>query len=394
MRERKKQVNWSELCPDLLRCVLERLSFTDLNRAKSVCSSWHSASRGCVPKRNQIPWLILFPCDNNNNNNNGSCVLFIPDDRERVYRTRDLGVDFVRSCCLATYGSWLLMMDPMWNLNILNPLTGERIDLPLSEPVVPEIARPSLKTASSLACLWVDEKSKDYLVVWSMSQTFMVYTKKGNNTWRRMITNMEWSKSDKHMVYNHRAQKLYVYRNAEAVRIWSFREDHPQRVFEAKYYYGIGINYSDFLPLWTQENMLKWREEEDAYLREFVDDGWVNIATTVSGQVIKVSSVMQRSKRWLFSISKPQGRTNRWGRTNSLGDEALIFDMGITVVAKDIPGVMRNSIYFSGVGYGRKNPDHIFVFNLTTNKVEPLPPCVFSSIPFSDARWFFPGLSD
>lgn len=126
--------NWSELCPDLLRCVFERLSFTDLNRAKSVCSTWHCASRGCVPKRNQIPWLILFPREDDNNNKS-SCVLFIPDDRERVYKTRDLGVDFVRSCCLATYGSWLLMMDPMWNLNILNPLTGERIDLPCTNRV-------------------------------------------------------------------------------------------------------------------------------------------------------------------------------------------------------------------------------------------------------------------
>ncbi|KAG7575637.1 F-box domain [Arabidopsis thaliana x Arabidopsis arenosa] len=388
MRETKKKVNWSELCPDLLRCVFGRLSFTDLNRAKSVCSTWHCASRGCVPKRNQIPWLLLFPREDDTNNNKSSCVLFIPDDRDRVYKTRDLGVDFVRSCCLATYGSWLLMMDPMWNLNILNPLTGERIGLPLTESFVHEKARPRLKT--SIACLWVDEKSKDYLVVWSMSHTFMVFTKKGSNTWRRLINNVGWAESDEHMVYNHKAQKLYVYRNAEAVSIWCFSEDDPRRVFEAKYSNSIGVHYGDFLPVFTKDNVSQWTEEEDVYLREFVD-GWVNIATTVSGQVLKIASTVQRSKRWLFSIFKPQGLTNRWDRMNSLGNEALIFDMGITVEAKDIPGVKRNSIYFSGVGYGRNNPDNIFVFNLTTHMIEPLPQCVFSSIDFSDARWFFPG---
>ncbi|CAH8386718.1 unnamed protein product [Eruca vesicaria subsp. sativa] len=100
---------WSELCPDMLRSVFQRLSFTNLKRAKSVCRSWNSASRGCVPKRNQIPWLILFPEKNQTNSNNNSCVLFVPDDKENLYKTRDLGANFTRSHCVASYGSWLLM---------------------------------------------------------------------------------------------------------------------------------------------------------------------------------------------------------------------------------------------------------------------------------------------
>lgn len=65
-------------------------------------------------------------------------------------------------------------------------------------------------------------------------------------------------------------------------------------------------------------------------------------------------------------------------KVDSLGDEALIYDMGITVVPSGVPGIKRNSIYFSGV--------QIFVYDLTTQKMEPMPQCVFSSIPFSDAR--------
>ncbi|KAL9287189.1 putative F-box protein [Arabidopsis thaliana] len=110
---------WSELCPDLLRSIFEQLSFTNLNRAKLVCRSWNSASRGCVPKRNQIPWLILFPQKSENNSSN-NCVLFVPDDNDKVYKTRDLGVDFAQSICLATYGSWLLMFNHLRNLYILN----------------------------------------------------------------------------------------------------------------------------------------------------------------------------------------------------------------------------------------------------------------------------------
>ncbi|CAA7060188.1 unnamed protein product, partial [Microthlaspi erraticum] len=117
------------------------------------------------------------------------------------------------------------------------------------------------------------------------------------------------------------------------------------------------------------------------------------VVSRVSGQVLKVACAVQKSKRWFFLVYRMHPIDLNWEVVDSLGDEALILDMGITVIAKDIPGIKSNSIYFSGLDYGRNNPDHIFVFDLNTHKIETLPLCVFSSIPFSDARWFFPGFS-
>ena len=153
MTQSKKEIDWSELCPEMVRCVFERLSFRNLKRGRSVCSSWRTALRGCVPKRNQIPWLILFP--NKKENNSNSCVLFVPDDRDRTYKTRDLGVDFVKSCSIAGYGSWLVMGDTLWNLKILNPLTSERIDLPYP----PRRPYDGIKPENLVACLWIDDRS-------------------------------------------------------------------------------------------------------------------------------------------------------------------------------------------------------------------------------------------
>lgn len=392
-RSKKSKLNWSELCPDVLRCVLERLSFTDLSRAKSVCSSWHSASRGCLPKRNQIPWLILFP----RNEEDNRCVLFVPDDRDKVYRTRDLGLDFVRSCCLATYGSWLLMMDIHYNLNILNPLTGERIDLPLTEynkTLLAQDPSPFLfdmkleDMRPSLACLWIDDISKDYIVVSKMVEE-LVFTKKGDHTWRRICPTYDGWQGEQ-LVYEHKAQKLYFLRCGNGVKIWCLSGDDPQQVFED--YAPIEYVFWDFLPDRSKDEELYLKEEE-LYVEEYVDSR-LNIAvSTVSGQVLKVANAVQKSKRWLFRVYKMHPIKLTWEVVDSLGDEALILDMGITVVAKDIPGIKRNLIYFSGLDYGRENPDHIFVYDLTTHKIEPLPQCVFSPIHFSDARWFFPGFS-
>ncbi|KAL1201730.1 putative F-box protein [Cardamine amara subsp. amara] len=86
-----------ELPRDLLISVFERLGFANFQRAKSVCRFWQSASRQCVPK-GQIPWLIPFPEDNKNKS---CCVLFNPEEKHKLYKTQDLGVEFAKSVCWA-----------------------------------------------------------------------------------------------------------------------------------------------------------------------------------------------------------------------------------------------------------------------------------------------------
>ncbi|KAL1201746.1 F-box protein [Cardamine amara subsp. amara] len=71
---------WSNLPPDLLHLVFERLGFTDLERAKCVCTSWQYASRKSQPN-NHIPWLILFPKNHNN------CLLFNLEEQEKLLAT-------------------------------------------------------------------------------------------------------------------------------------------------------------------------------------------------------------------------------------------------------------------------------------------------------------------
>ncbi|KAG7580307.1 F-box domain [Arabidopsis suecica] len=366
-RQEEEEANWSALCPDLLRCVFKRLSFTALNRAKSVCSTWHSASRGCVPNQNQIPWLILFPHEDESNKNSSSCVLFVPDDQDKVYTSKDLGVDFSQSRCLTTCGSWLLLLNRRRDLYIVNPLTGERIDLPDNQHLTSDLRYDRV-------CFRIDNKTKDYLVV--MLQCCSVFTKKGYKKWHD-FPHLDFYGD---FAYNQKDQKLYVHYPNDIVDIWDLSGDNPHkdRSLSLDPFY---INHYDF-PSFLNDNddELYWDK-----LRGFT----TRTAVTVSGDILMVSSIVQDCKTWYFRIYKTNLYGN-WVKVKSLGNEALIYDMGITVVANGISGIKRNSIYFSGVNHGRDDPHHIFVYDLTTHKMEPLPQCVLSSIPFSDARWFFP----
>ncbi|KAF8049533.1 hypothetical protein N665_2185s0002 [Sinapis alba] len=254
---------WSELPLDLMQLIFERLSFTDFESAKSVCSSWKTGWRQSKPN-NKIPWMILFPEEKN------YCLLFNPEDREeKLYKTQHLGDNFATSyTCVATYRSWLLM-DPY-------------------------------------------DKTKDYLVI---GRT-LVYLKKGYNSWKQISEGIQ-----EDIVF--KDHKLYCLDKNNELRIFDFSGEFPLQVSRVR----VGRGYMD----------------SSKRLEEIV----------------------------------------------SLGDEAIILDLGITVLAKDLEGVISNSIYFTADGINWDNTE-IFVFNLDTKKVEQLPPLVSSSLSFSSARWFFP----
>ncbi|KAH0870179.1 hypothetical protein HID58_077201 [Brassica napus] len=156
-RRGDKSKSWSELPQDLINSVLERLDFADSRRAESVCSSWYSAAKRCVAKK-QIPWLILLP-DEDDKINNHWCKLFNPGEKDKLYKIRDEDVEFANSYCLATYGNWLFMVDYWYNLYLLNIFTHERIDLP---PVESQLGTTKLE------------------------RTLKAYSKKGDTFWNQI----------------------------------------------------------------------------------------------------------------------------------------------------------------------------------------------------------------
>ncbi|KAG2310815.1 hypothetical protein Bca4012_025322 [Brassica carinata] len=379
-REEAATANWSNLCLDVIQMVLEKLSATDFNRAKAVCSGWLSASRQSVRKQNQIPWLILFPYERSYGY---SCRMLNPAEEGLVYRSRNLGVEFTQSRCIATCGSWLLMYlfrcQP--KLYILNPLTRDRINLPPLESrksdiiifspqevrrfchgdqqsrreraLTEEICDLSSKDEKSV--LWVDERSKNYLVVWSYGGCCLFFSKKGDKVWRMFPyvgTNGLWDFVCKGLI-------LYMYTRLSLIEIYDFSGDSPLALTHAPFFCS-----SRFFPAFTIERL----------------------AVTTSGEALMVGIYNIHKTFRSFCVYKKNHATNKWDEMASLGDQALILDLGITVSAKDVQGFKSNSIYFSGVSFGTS---HIFIYSLATHKVEPF---MASTNKFFDARWFIPNV--
>ncbi|KAL0843387.1 hypothetical protein Bca101_016632 [Brassica carinata] len=360
---------WSELPLDLMRMVFERLGFADFGRAKSVCPSWRSASRKSKPN-NQVPWLFLIPKDKNYG------LLFNPEEKEIFYKTQDLGDNFGKSSCVATYKSWLLMITYteevcLYNPYILDLLTRERINLPSFESCYGLIS----------PVLWIEEKTKDYLVIGMLDEENMVSIKKGDNSWKP-ITQLSLMSSIEdcfNMIY--KDHKLYCL-NYHKLTIFDFSGHVPLQVFKisvrgcVRREGGLGIRLPGTIPCKRYWACYK-----------------TNMVLTVNGDVLIVTSEREgMSYIWNFKIYKMGSSTgSKWEEIFSLGDEAILLELGITVLAKDIEGIKRNSIYFNGSdSVNPYDENDIFIFNLDTEKVEQPHQFVCSSVLCSNARWFLP----
>nr|VDD20996.1 unnamed protein product [Brassica oleracea] len=372
-REEAATAKWSNLCLDVIQMVLEKLSATDFNRAKAVCSGWLSASRQSVRKQNQTPWLILFPYERSYGY---SCRMLNPGEKGLVYRSRNLGVEFTQSRCMATCGSWLLMYlvrGGRPKLYILNPLSRDRINLPPLESSKSDIifsakrfcigdqqprresALTDLSSEWEKSVLWVEERSKNYLVVWSHGDC-LFFSKKGDNVWRMFHVRIIGLTD-----FVCKGLMLYMYIRLSFIEIYDFSGDSPVALTHPPY------------PFYRRPR----------FLSPFIIN---RIAVTTSGEALLVTIYNIHKTSRTFYVYKMNHATNKWDEMASLGDQALIVDLGITVSAKDVQGFKSNSIYFSGVGFGT---DHIFIYSLATRKVEPF---MASTNKFFDARWFIPNV--
>ncbi|CAF2070566.1 unnamed protein product [Brassica oleracea] len=328
--------SWSDLPQDLLNSILERLSFANFQRAKAVCSSWHASSRQCVhiPK-SQIHWLILFPEDDENNNNNYPCTLFNPQERDKRYKTQDLGLEFAKSFCISTYGSWLLMRHPLRSLYVVNLFTNERINLPSVESQLGMVkvertldgyelrtTSPNEKVYKGISIrtpmFWIDERTNDYVVIWGLRDLCVVYSKKRDTSW----TQLPKTAGCVDVVY--KESKLYFLSLSGCFLIFDLSGETPQQIFQC----GVIV--------------------ERLRLGLVVP---TKLVATVTGEVFKVEKWWRpRSETWSFRVIK-----------------SMLLDQGITVLGND--GFIIDSIYFS---VKRDNTSSIFVFNLKTKKTEPL----------------------
>ncbi|XP_010455133.1 PREDICTED: F-box protein At5g25290-like [Camelina sativa] len=399
---------WSELSNDILRSLLERLSIVDFHRAKIVCRNWYICSKQTSRRQKRSPWLMLFQ-------ESSDCVLYNPDE-DRVYKKRKR--DFSRIRFLANSGNWFLTLDSGSNLCIVDVFSDGRINLPplhsvkgghftlkrigdgefIERVASGDLGYSNMSVVDLRGLLWVDEnKEEEYTVAWffDTGSPYIAFCKKGEDHYRTIPTRIDVPREFRglsDMVL--RGDILYVYTTRRFIRILDLSGQEGFKDVS---------NTNILLPFYPASPP---SDDETTY------DGAIsshNIAVTTSGEVLLVESIAYKATSEIpriFRLYKTDPnpypdelihKPNLSVEVDSLGNEALLLDLGITVPADPTLGIQPNSIYFTRHHRLRNCklkpscPDIcpcICVFNLDTKKLTQFPS--LSDLKPKDARWFLP----
>ncbi|CAH8266631.1 unnamed protein product [Arabidopsis lyrata] len=381
MREEESQKvsenhDWSNLCPDLLRKIIESLSSIDYYRAKIVCSDWYGVWKTCV-KRRLCPWRIVCQYDS---------YKFYDPGEDEIYTPQYVGLSD-NSYYMANSGNWLLMI----NLpSIESPIRGAQVRFERSgesrytwghfvEPCRKDnVSKDILHCKRSGVVLWINERTGDYVVAWILKRHYLFTYKKGDDSWWNW--NKDWITGAKNLGYldvAYKNSKLYLYTTDNHIKIIDFSGDFPKEEIENNPYLDHPFNYAP-------------RGCEVTSKRR--------IAIQKSGEVLIILNlVLIGESKLLFYIFKMNLESGKWERVQSIGDdEMLIFGHGVTIRApvQDVgDGIKSGSIFFvddSGLRADYRCYSDCGIFDIATSRIKW--PKQFHCL-MDKSHWFAPGFA-
>ncbi|CDY37746.1 BnaA04g19220D [Brassica napus] len=304
-------VSWSELHDDVLQLILEGLDIITYVRARTVCKDWYAVCKRITSVQEKSPWAIIFP-----------------DGRSKC-------------------GSYLRS-----SLYVLNVFTRERIKLPPFESHKGRLLTTRNAVNKTNAVLWVDERTKRYLVVWSIGLWYMMYARSGFDFWREIPTREGPENLYGCQDIAYKDNKLYVLSRQNQIRILDFSQELPLAL-------PTNVEHQPFT------NDRPWR---------------VKIGVTVSEHVLMVKNRLNK----ILKIFKSDSEGTSWDTAESLEGEAWIMDLGVTVPA--VNGTKPNYIYYSKDKY-------VYWGDVSTQELG-MGQYVNLNRNFSYARWFIPSLRE
>ncbi|ESQ50354.1 hypothetical protein EUTSA_v10002155mg, partial [Eutrema salsugineum] len=351
-KEKTRCSDWSNLSPDVLRKILETLSPIDSHQAKAVCSDWFSVWKTCL--------------------NRPPCPL-------RIIHQGGLKES---SYCMASSGSWILMVDSRFHFHLLNLLTRKRINLPAIDDWKSYGSFEGPDRLKNSAVLWIDEVKEDYFVAWTFSQHHLFTYKKGDDSWSNVKPRGEGSESV-FLDIAYKNSKLYVLTTKQKIKIFDVSKEGNPREEKKKNPY--------------RKHPFRFDEKP----REFV---WKRkIAIQRSGEVLIILSLKEKKydeEKLLFYVFKMNRESCEWERVDSIGDgEMVVFGHGVTLRAPVeccfTEGIKSDSICFVEDDVWPDNQDHedrasdCGVFDMATGRIEwPKKSCFY----INEAQWFVPGV--
>ncbi|XP_059463106.1 F-box/kelch-repeat protein At1g57790-like [Corylus avellana] len=303
MKEKKEklELSWSDLPIELLELIISRLPLDDNVHASVVCKSWHSAAIS-VRVVNQSPWLMYFYSGN----------LYIFYD-PLLCKTHSIILPELNGCRVRySKDGWLLVYRPISHcLFFFNPFTREEINLPSFRLNLAVVAFSCAPTSTNCIILAVKQVGHQIVAISTCHP--------GATEW---VT----------VTFRHH------------LPISSFVNKF---VFCDELFYCLGFNdgLGFFDPLQRTWNVLAVLPPE---LSGKLSIGWLKgrYMTVHKGELLLIYARSGSANPIMFKLNRTR---MIWEEVKTLDGFTLFASSLSSHLRMDIPGGMRNSIYFPKV---------------------------------------------
>ncbi|KAF3453646.1 hypothetical protein FNV43_RR04087 [Rhamnella rubrinervis] len=355
------KLEWSDLPTDLLGLILKKLDLFDLFRFRWVCCSWNLAVQSYMASHSytsppQNPWLMRLDEDDGKAN-----ISFLSQEGNKVFQVNNVFGEL--AWCFGSTKGWLVILDRTKILNLVNPLSGGKIQLPLVPkyngldyyPKKYNGRLPTRPYITKAVLLSDPTRTKDFAIVVRYRYIGrLTFCKFGDNKW----TEFGGKKYHDMICHSSNGQLVVAYGNL-VVEVWDFQGAFPTKV---------GRFRSSSRPLVPPQvktlvgTVVHSKMAKDLYFQFYLVESMGEILVLLRLAFLYTGT--EDSSTFTFAAFKVDYSGKEFGMVYNLVGRALFISRNESVSTTTHPQYKENSIYFTEDYYPNDNARKIGVCNL------------------------------
>ncbi|XP_061999115.1 putative F-box protein At4g17565 [Rosa rugosa] len=383
-KKRRPRSRWSELPTELLELIMKKLASVDILRFEAVCSCWNQAAKSYISAPYftldipQTPWLMIPGGEENHVHTRR----FFNLAEFKYYTIKNALGDIPDAWCVGSSHGWLVLTEEKGTACLLNPFSGDRIELPSIWTLHPVISKDYIAKAVTSSKPPSSSSSSDFVVAIILYSntwiTQLAFHRHGDDAWTGF--------GQKGTVYHDgmfhsTSGHFFALATDCSVEVWDLRKCFPIKTLHLQPFRHRQLNNDDDFKFDIQ-NYLVESLGEILLVRRFI------VTKIFYHKALPDVIRPYRTSHFYIYRQKSTSLGFEWEKVESLHNRAVFLggNHSMSLSSRNFPECEENSIYFTDHRW-EMNPNKCLsgkkrigcgghdlgVYNVKDNIMKPMP---------------------